>query len=60
QAESNLNDARGNLSSGKYKDALAQARSSESKVSQIQGSVQTANQKIEAWKEQNKPWFNRL
>ena len=60
QAESNLNDARGNLSSGKYKDALAQARSSESKVAQIQGSVQTANQKIEAWKEQNKPWFNRL
>lgn len=60
QAEANLSDARSNLSSGKYKDAVAQARSSESKLSQIQGSVQTANQKIEAWKEQNKPWFDRL
>lgn len=60
QAESNLSDARGSLNSGKYKDALSQARSSESKLSPIQSSVQMANQKIEAWKEQNKPWFNRL
>jgi DNA repair exonuclease SbcCD ATPase subunit len=60
QAEANLNDARSNLSSGKFKDALAQARSSESKLSQVQGSVQTANQKIEAWKELNKPWFDKL
>lgn len=60
QADANLSSARSSLNGGKFKDALSQARSAESKLSQIQGSVQTANQKIEAWKEQNKPWFNRL
>ncbi|MFT5365325.1 MAG: hypothetical protein ACI8V2_000262 [Candidatus Latescibacterota bacterium] len=60
QAEANLSTARSSLNGGKYKDALAQAGSAESKMSQIPASVQTANQKIEAWKEQNKPWFNRL
>jgi hypothetical protein len=60
QTEANLSDARSNLSGGKFKDALSQARNAEGKLSQIQGSVQTATQKIEAWKEQNKPWFDRL
>jgi len=60
QAEANLSGARSNLSGGKFKDALSQARSAETKLSQIQGSVQAANQKIESWKMQNKPWFERL
>lgn len=60
QAEANLSDARSNLNSGKFKDALSQARSAEGKLSGIQGSVQTANQKIEDFKMQNKPWFERL
>jgi len=60
QAEANLSDARGNLNGGKFKDALAQARNAETKLSQVQGSVQGALQKIEAWKTQNKPWFQRL
>lgn len=60
QAEADLSGARGNLSSGKAKDALAQARNAETKLSQVQGSVSGALQKIDAWKEQNKPWFQRM
>jgi len=60
QAEANLSDAQSSLSGGKFKDALSQARNAESKLSQIQGSAQTAMQKIEAWKEKNKLWFERL
>lgn len=60
QAEANLSDARSSLNGGKFKDALAQARNAETKLSQVQGSVQGALQKIDAWKTQNKPWFQRL
>jgi len=59
QAEASIGDARSNLSSGKFKEALASARLAESKLGQVQGSVQTAMQKIEDWKEKNKVWFLR-
>ena len=57
QAEASLSDARNSLNAGKYKDAQAQARSAESRLTQVQGSVQTAMQKIEEWKKVNRPWF---
>jgi len=60
QAESDLSSARSNLNSGKVKDALSLAKNAEAKFSQVQGSVSSAMQKIEAWKEQNKPWFQRM
>ena len=57
QAETSLSDARNSLNAGKYKDAQSQARSAESRLAQVQGSVQTAMQKIEEWKKVNLPWF---
>ena len=60
QSEANLSDARSSLNGGKFKDALSQARNAETVLSQVQGSAQGALQKIEAWKTQNKPWFQRL
>ena len=57
QGETSLSDARNSINTGKFKDALAQARSAEGKLSQVQGSVQTAMQKIEEWKKQNQPWY---
>ena len=60
QAEANASDARSNLDSGKYNDALARAQDSETQLSQVQGSIAMALQKIEDWKEQNKPWYLRM
>ena len=59
QAETMLGNARNNLGSGKFIDALEQARTAESKLSPVQGAVQTAMQKIEDWKEKNKAWYLR-
>ena len=59
QAEVSISDARSNLTSGKFKEALASAKSAEDKLGQVQGAVQTAMQKIEDWKEKNKAWYLR-
>lgn len=60
QAEASLGDARNSLSTSKFKDALTQARSADDKLSQVQNAVQMAMQKIEEWKKNNKPWFEKL
>ena len=60
QAESNISDARGSLDNGQYRDALAQAQDAETKLTEVQGSVSVALQKIEDWKERHKPWYFRL
>ena len=57
QVETGLSDARGNLNSGRFKDAVDQARNAESRLGQVQGAMQTAMQKIETWKEKNRPWY---
>ena len=57
QAESSLAAAKNSLNAGKFKDALAQAQSAESKLSSVQGAVQTAMQKVEEWKKQHRPWY---
>ena len=59
QAEGWLADARNNLGSGKFKDSLSQAKSAEGKLAQVQSSLQTAMRKVEEWKEQNQPWYQR-
>ena len=60
QAETNISDARSSLDSGQYRDALAQAQGAETKLAEVQGAVSVALQKIEDWKERNKPWYFRL
>ncbi len=60
QAEANISDARGSLDNGQYQDALAQAQDAETKLTEVQGSVSVALQKVEDWKERNKPWYFRL
>ena len=60
QAEANIIDARSRLDNGQYSDALAQAREADTKVSEVQGSVSAALQKIEDWKARNKPWYLRM
>ena len=60
QAEANISDARSSLDNGQYQDALAQAQDAETKLAEVQGSVSLALQKIEDWKERNKPWYFRL
>lgn len=60
QAEANASDARSNLDTGKYNDALARARDAETQLSQVQGSIAMALQKITNWQEQNKPWYLRM
>ncbi len=60
QAESNISDARGSLDNGQYRDALAQAQDAETKLTEVQGAVTVALQKIEDWKERHKPWYFRL
>ncbi len=57
QSEASLSDAKNSLNTGKFKDALGQARSAEDKLSQVQGAVQTAMQKVEEWRMQNRPWY---
>lgn len=57
QAEASLSAARNNISGGKFKDAQTQAQSAESRMMQVTESIQTAIQKIEEWKKQNRPWF---
>jgi len=57
QAESSLGAAKSSLNGGKYKDALTQAQSAEGKLSGVQSATQTAMQKIEDWKKQNRPWY---
>lgn len=57
QAEASLSAARNNISGGKFKDAQTQSQSAESRMMQVTESVQTAIQKIEEWKKQNRPWF---
>lgn len=60
QAETNIGDARSSLDDGQYTDALAQAQDAETKLAEVQGAVSVAMQKIEDWKERNKPWYFRL
>ena len=60
QAETNISDARSSLDNGQYQDALAQAQDGENKLTEVQGAVAVALQKIEEWKERNKPWYFRL
>lgn len=60
QAETNIGDARSSLDNGQYKDALAQAQDAETKLAEVQGAVSVAMQKIEDWRERNKPWYFRL
>ncbi|MXX14092.1 MAG: hypothetical protein F4Z86_11705 [Gemmatimonadetes bacterium] len=60
QAETSVSDARGSLDNGQYRDALAQAQEAENKLTEVQGAVTVALQKIEDWKERHKPWYFRL
>jgi len=57
QAETSLTAGKNSLNAGKFKDALTQAQAAESKLSNVQGAVQTAMQKIEEWKKQHRPWY---
>lgn len=57
QSEASLSDAKNSLNTGNFKDALDQARSAEDNMSQVQGAVQTAMQKVEAWRIENRPWY---
>lgn len=57
QVEAGLSDARENLNAGAFKDALDQAQTAESKLSQVVDAMQMAMQKIEEWKQRNRPWY---
>jgi hypothetical protein len=57
QAEAGLTDAKGSLGNAKFKDALDQAGAAESKLTEVQSGVQTAMEKIEDWKKENRPWY---
>ena len=57
QAEAALGDARGSLSSGNFNAALQQAKSADSKLSEVQSAVQVATKQIDDWKMKNRPWY---
>ncbi len=57
QAEASLGSARNSMGTSKFKDALGQAKDAESKLSPVQGAVQTAMQKIEEWQQQHRSWY---
>jgi multidrug efflux pump subunit AcrA (membrane-fusion protein) len=57
QAEAALGSARSSLSSGNFNAALDQAKSSESKLNQVQSAVQVAVQKIDNFKMKHRPWY---
>ena len=59
QAEASANDAKTSLGSGKAKDALAQAKAAEGKLTQVQSGLQTAMKKIADWQEEHKAWYLR-
>ncbi len=57
QVEAGLSDARGNLNAGAFKDALDQAQTAESKLGQVVDAMQMVMQKVEEWKQRNRPWY---
>jgi hypothetical protein len=59
QAEASASDAKTSLGSGKAKDALAQAKAAEGKLTQVQSGLQTAMKKIADWQEEHKSWYLR-
>ena len=57
QAGAALTDARNSLGEGNFNAALEQAKSADSKLGQVQSAVQVAAQKIEDYKQKNRPWY---
>ena len=57
QTEATLGSARGDLSSGKFKSALDQAKSAEMGLNGVQSSVAAAQKKIADYQEKHRPWY---
>ena len=57
QAGAALTDARSSFGDGNFNAALEQAKSADSKLGQVQSAVQVAVQKIEDYKQKNRPWY---